>query len=180
MIQTNSMHSFDFWLFRLQTVTIGIASETLNDWADEEAGLEAVQRVLDSLDDIHALQDEYVDEHVLRDMLSDNRLSALLQVSRHEFYIPIDINHNIIQKINLRNVLKNKTKQKTNWEPFPDDVDTDETHSIFLLHNHLFSVIWFSSQRTANCECALWDCYTTQLSFMFDSLAKALGTTLIY
>lgn len=72
-------------LFRLQTVTIGIASETLNDWADEEAGLEAVQRVLDSLDDIHALQDEYVDEHVLRDMLSDNRLSALLQVSRPEF-----------------------------------------------------------------------------------------------
>lgn len=61
-------------------VTIGIASETLNDWADEEAGLEAVQRVLDSLDDIHALQDEYVDEDVLRDMLSDNRLSALLQV----------------------------------------------------------------------------------------------------
>lgn len=62
------------------SVTIGVASETLNDWADEEAGLEAVQRVLDSLDDIHALQDEYVDEHVLRDMLSDNRLSALLQV----------------------------------------------------------------------------------------------------
>lgn len=62
------------------TVTIGIASETLNDWADEEAGLEAVQRVLDSLDDIHALQDEYVDDDVLRDMLTDNRLCALLQV----------------------------------------------------------------------------------------------------
>lgn len=67
-------------------MTIGVASETLNDWADEEAGLEAVQRVLDSLDDIHALQDEYVDEHVLRDMLSDNRLSALLQVSRPKLY----------------------------------------------------------------------------------------------
>lgn len=61
-------------------VTVGIASETLNEWADEEAGLEAVQRVLDSLDDIHALQDEYVDEDILRDMLTDNRLSALLQV----------------------------------------------------------------------------------------------------
>lgn len=126
MIQTDSMHSFDFWLFRLQTVTIGIASETLNDWADEEAGLEAVQRVLDSLDDIHALQDEYVDEHVLRDMLSDNRLSALLQVSRHEFFIPIEINDNIIQKINLRNVLKNKKNELGTiprrcwhrWNPF--------------------------------------------------------------
>lgn len=52
----------------------------MNDWADEEAGLEAVQRVLDSLDDIHALQDEYVDEDVLSDMLCDNRLCALLQV----------------------------------------------------------------------------------------------------
>lgn len=57
----------------------------MNDWADEEAGLEAVQRVLDSLDDIHALQEnDYVDEHVLRDMLSDNRLCALLQVSRQK------------------------------------------------------------------------------------------------
>lgn len=62
------------------SVTIGIASETLNDWADEEAGLEAVQRVLDSLDDIHALQDLYVDDGVLHEMLTDPRLSALLQV----------------------------------------------------------------------------------------------------
>lgn len=77
----NSIFVFNSISFHLQTVTIGIASETLNDWADEEAGLEAVQRVLDSLDDIHALQDEYVDEHILRDMLSDNRLCALLQVS---------------------------------------------------------------------------------------------------
>lgn len=73
---------YDRWSYikLLWTVTVGIASETLNDWADEEAGLEAVQRVLDSLDDIHALQDEYVDEHVLRSMLTDNRLAALLQV----------------------------------------------------------------------------------------------------
>lgn len=70
----------DSFFFAFATVTIGIASETLNDWADEEAGLEAVQRVLDSLDDIHALQDEYVDDDVLRDMLTDNRLCALLQV----------------------------------------------------------------------------------------------------
>lgn len=62
-------------------VTIGVASETLNDWADEEAGLEAVQRVLDSLDDIHALQDPFVDDSVLHDMLADSRLSVLLQVS---------------------------------------------------------------------------------------------------
>ncbi|XP_031630042.1 peripheral plasma membrane protein CASK isoform X2 [Contarinia nasturtii] len=62
------------------SVTIGVASETLNDWADEEAGLEAVQRVLDSLDDIHALQDEFLDEDVLRDMLMDNRLCVLLQL----------------------------------------------------------------------------------------------------
>lgn len=72
--------NFVFCFFFQFAVTIGIASETLNDWADEEAGLEAVQRVLDSLDDIHALQDEYVDEDILRDMLTDNRLSALLQV----------------------------------------------------------------------------------------------------
>lgn len=62
-------------------VTVGIASETLNDWADEEASLEAVQRVLDSLDDIHALQDPYVDPDVLHGMLKDVKLHALLQVS---------------------------------------------------------------------------------------------------
>lgn len=63
------------------SVTVGIAAETLNDWADEEAGLEAVQRVLDSLDDIHALQDPYVDPDVLQGMLKDIKLHALLQVS---------------------------------------------------------------------------------------------------
>lgn len=61
-------------------VTVGIASETLNDWADEEAGLEAVQRVLDSLDDIHALQDALIDPDVLDEMLCDVKLHALLQV----------------------------------------------------------------------------------------------------
>lgn len=66
---------------KLILVTIAIASETLNDWLDEEAGLEAVQSVLDSLDDIHALQDPFVDDSVLHNMLADSRLSALLQVS---------------------------------------------------------------------------------------------------
>lgn len=63
------------------SVIVGIASETLNDWADEEAGLEAVQRVLDSMDDIHALQDLYVDKDVIDEMLSDTKLHALLQVT---------------------------------------------------------------------------------------------------
>lgn len=62
-------------------MVVGIASETLNDWADDEAGLEAVQKVLDSLDDIHAMQDPYVDPDVLNGMLRDTKLHALLQVS---------------------------------------------------------------------------------------------------
>lgn len=70
-----------------RSVTVGIASETLNDWADEEAGLEAVQRVLDSLDDIHALQDPYVDPDVLNGMLKDIKLHALLQVSNIYIFI---------------------------------------------------------------------------------------------
>lgn len=61
-------------------MVVGTASESLNEWADEEAGLEAVQRVLDSLDDIHALQDSFVDQDVLIDMLRDGKLHALLQV----------------------------------------------------------------------------------------------------
>lgn len=65
----------------LKTVVVGIAAETLNDWADDEAGLEAVQRILDSLDDIHALQDGFVDPDVLHDMLRDHKLHALLQVN---------------------------------------------------------------------------------------------------
>ncbi|XP_037910081.1 peripheral plasma membrane protein CASK-like [Hermetia illucens] len=62
------------------TMPIGTASESLNEWADEEAGLEAVQRILDSLDDIYALQDAFVDPEVLRDMLRDVKLHALLQL----------------------------------------------------------------------------------------------------
>lgn len=62
-------------------MAVGSASDSLNDWADEEAGLEAVQTVLDSLDDIHALQDSYVDNDLLKDMLRDIRLHELLRVS---------------------------------------------------------------------------------------------------
>lgn len=62
-------------------MAVGTASESLNEWADEEAGIEAVQRVLDALDDIHALQDAFVDQDVLMDMLRDVRLHALLQVT---------------------------------------------------------------------------------------------------
>lgn len=56
------------------------ASDILNEWADEEAGIEAVQRILDCLDDIYALQDAHVDADVLRDMLRDNQLHQLLHV----------------------------------------------------------------------------------------------------
>lgn len=62
-------------------MAIGTASETLNEWADEEAGLEAVQRILDSMDDIHALQDAFVDPDVMVDLLNDYKLHNLLQVS---------------------------------------------------------------------------------------------------
>ncbi|XP_055686221.1 peripheral plasma membrane protein CASK isoform X2 [Lutzomyia longipalpis] len=62
------------------SMAVGTASESLNEWADEEAGLEAVQKVLDSLDDIHALQDLFVDPDVLRDILRDTRLHTLLQL----------------------------------------------------------------------------------------------------
>lgn len=61
-------------------MAIGTASESLNEWADEEAGIEAVQKILDSLDDIHALQDNYIDPDLLRDMLRDNKLHDLLRV----------------------------------------------------------------------------------------------------
>lgn len=59
---------------------VASASDSLNEWADEEAGIEAVQRILDCLDDIYALQDAHVDSDVLRDMLRDNRLHQLLHV----------------------------------------------------------------------------------------------------
>lgn len=51
---------------------------------DDEAGLEAVQKVVDSLDDIYALQDPLVEPDVLRDILRDDRLHMLLQVGGEE------------------------------------------------------------------------------------------------
>ncbi|KRG01500.1 peripheral plasma membrane protein CASK isoform X2 [Drosophila mojavensis] len=51
-----------------------------DEWADEEAGIEAVQRILDCLDDIYSLQDAHVDADVLRDMLRDVRLQQFLQL----------------------------------------------------------------------------------------------------
>lgn len=52
----------------------------MSEWADEEAGLEAVQKVVDSLDDIYALQNPLVEQDVMRDILRDDRLHMLLQV----------------------------------------------------------------------------------------------------
>ncbi|CAO1441355.1 unnamed protein product [Diamesa serratosioi] len=62
------------------SVAIGTASESLNEWADEDAGIEAVQKILDTLDDVAALQDTEIDPDVLISMLRDNRLHALLQI----------------------------------------------------------------------------------------------------
>jgi calcium/calmodulin-dependent serine protein kinase len=53
----------------------------LNEWADEDAGIEAVQKILDTLDDVAALQDNEVDPDVLISMLRDNKLHAMLQVN---------------------------------------------------------------------------------------------------
>lgn len=64
---------------------VASASDMLNEWADEEAGIEAVQRVLDCLDDIYALQDSNVDPEVLLEMLRDGRLHQFLQVGWHSF-----------------------------------------------------------------------------------------------
>lgn len=61
---------------------VASASDILSEWADEEAGIEAVQRILDCLDDIYALQDAHVDSDVLRDMLRDSRLHQFLHVNR--------------------------------------------------------------------------------------------------
>lgn len=61
-------------------VAIGAASEGLNEWADEDAGIEAVQKVLDTLDDIVALQDPETDPDLLISMLRDNKLHTMLQV----------------------------------------------------------------------------------------------------
>ncbi|XP_063706034.1 peripheral plasma membrane protein CASK isoform X2 [Culicoides brevitarsis] len=51
-----------------------------DEWLDEEVGTEAVQKILDSLDDIVALQDPCVDINVLMSMLTDSRLHSLLQL----------------------------------------------------------------------------------------------------
>lgn len=67
----------------MKTVPIGTASEMLNEWADEDAGIEAVQRILDALDDVSALQDQQIDPDVLISMLRDGRLHALLQVGNY-------------------------------------------------------------------------------------------------
>jgi hypothetical protein len=62
-------------------VAVGTASECLNEWADEDAGIEAVQKILDTLDDVAALQDNEVDPDVLISMLRDNKLHQMLQVN---------------------------------------------------------------------------------------------------
>lgn len=62
-------------------MAVGQASESLNEWADEDAGIEAVQKILDTLDDIAALQDTEIDPDVLISMLRDNKLHAMLQVN---------------------------------------------------------------------------------------------------
>lgn len=61
-------------------MNIGAASECMNEWADEDAGIEAVQRIADTLDDIAALQDPEVDPDVLISMLRDTKLHELLKV----------------------------------------------------------------------------------------------------
>lgn len=63
-------------------MAIGTASESLNEWADEDAGIEAVQKILDTLDDISALQDSESDPDVLISMLRDGKLHAMLTVRK--------------------------------------------------------------------------------------------------
>lgn len=75
-----SLNKIFIWFYF--TVPVASASDILNEWADEEAGIEAVQRILDCLDDIYALQDTNVDPEVLREMLRDGRLHQFLQVGR--------------------------------------------------------------------------------------------------
>lgn len=78
--EANLIFQSVFLLF-YQKVTVGQASESLNEWADEDAGIEAVQKILDTLDDIAALQDTEIDPDVLISMLRDNKLHAMLQVN---------------------------------------------------------------------------------------------------
>lgn len=60
---------------------VSLVNVNTDEWIDEEVGTEAVQKILDSLDDIVALQDPCVDINVLMTMLTDSRLHSLLQVS---------------------------------------------------------------------------------------------------
>lgn len=57
-----------------------------DEWIDEEVGTEAVQKILDSLDDIVALQDPNCDYDVMLNLLRDNRLHSLLKVSCQLYY----------------------------------------------------------------------------------------------
>lgn len=68
-----------------------VVNVNTDEWMDEEIGTEAVQKILDSLDDIVALQDPCVDINVLMSMLTDSRLHSLLQV---QFYFRIIRLHN--------------------------------------------------------------------------------------
>uniref|UniRef100_U5ENN4 Peripheral plasma membrane protein CASK n=1 Tax=Corethrella appendiculata TaxID=1370023 RepID=U5ENN4_9DIPT len=62
------------------SMAFGLVSDSLNEWADEDIGIEAIQIILDSLDDIIALQDPNVDQDLLMSMLRDVKLHALLQL----------------------------------------------------------------------------------------------------
>lgn len=79
-------------------MAIGAASESLNEWADEDAGIEAVQKILDTLDDVAALQDADIDPDVLISMLRDAKLHSMLTVSgfwSFHWEIPLIISHSI-------------------------------------------------------------------------------------
>lgn len=75
----------------IRSVPIGTASECLNEWADEDAGIEAVQRILDALDDVAALQDSQIDPDVLISMLRDSKLHAILQVGTKQSFSPFNV-----------------------------------------------------------------------------------------
>lgn len=76
-----NLSSFSFKSFiHFKLAVIGSASELLNEWADEDAGIEAVQKITDTLDDIASLQDSQVDPDVLISLLRDTKLHMMLQV----------------------------------------------------------------------------------------------------
>lgn len=75
------------YIYFFTIVPVGTASEILGEWADEEAGIESVQRILDSLDDIYAIQDPQVDPDVLQNILYDKNMHQLLQVSFFNFLL---------------------------------------------------------------------------------------------